>query len=66
MYTYTDSVPLVHYMPLVDENDLVNLMDSLSDVPLAKKSEEKKDYLPHWKGSIDINLVHDTNRYPLG
>ena len=45
-------------------------MDSLSDIPAPKKNEdpnkEPEKYLPHWKPEINVNMVYDTNRYPLG
>ena len=70
MYTFAESLPLVKYMPLQEASELVNLMDSLGDIPQPKKKEdstkEPEEYLPHWKPEINLNLVYDTNRYPLG
>ena len=62
------SVSLVHYMKQRKEEDTVNLMEQMTtDLPPPKQNEDPNvdSYFPHWKNTIDINLVCDFMKYSL-
>jgi hypothetical protein len=53
-------------MPIVKEEDTVNLMEqALNDIPAPKKDDDPKQdkFVPHWKTEINMNLVADDNRH---
>lgn len=66
---YRKSIPLIKYMKQIKESDTINLMEQMSDVPIAKKQskeeEEEDHYYPHWKHHIDINLLCDNALYNI-
>ena len=60
------SIPLMKYMPIVKEEDTVNLMqETLSDIPAPKKAENATEdkHVPHWKTEIYLNLIFDETKY---
>ena len=59
MKKFRNSVPLVRYMKQIKEADTMNLMN---DIPQPKQKDDNSDdadkFYPHWKPSIDLNLVY--------
>jgi hypothetical protein len=53
-----ETIPLTQYMQLVAEEE-VNL---ISDAPPTRTNT--KEWVMHWKPSLDINLVYDQTVYP--
>ena len=62
LVVFKNSQTLVKHMKQIKDADMMNLMDSMGDMPAPKaKEDENADhtFYPHWKHEIYINLVYD-------